>query len=335
MQMCLRRAEFLRFCNKHVTINIPRVKPGRRRRLNEFSLVVTFVTSTDPCGPWRHGRQRAAVVIVTFIRSKATGHTSSTDPRRSNYITSVGGRLSRPTEGGSRRRGGAEQLLLGEQPLADGHRVVLDGRQRHAMLVVHVGGARAAACEAVVGVVDRPAALGAPSELARLRVEWLLLLLMIRGLFLPTLPRALQADAATVDNACKKSASPTDRPMPPILLSVAAICAVFTPSVASTLREVSLIPGSTGSSVRLTNEYCEIRGCHAEAVVERGFDVVLPHAMGQRSSKARPSARGAACPPQWLPVILMVFETPTSPPPLLAPPPPMSPPPRQGEGNQA
>ena len=56
-----------------------------------------------------------------FIRSKATGHTTSTGPSRSHYITSVGGRLkpsSRPTEGrtegGSRRRGAAEQLL-GEQ----------------------------------------------------------------------------------------------------------------------------------------------------------------------------------------------------------------------------
>eukprot|EP00964_Phaeocystis_antarctica_P101085 scaffold66599_cov32-Phaeocystis_antarctica.AAC.1 len=35
-------------------------------------------------------------VVVTFIRSKATGHTSSTDPSRSHYITSVGGRL-KPT----------------------------------------------------------------------------------------------------------------------------------------------------------------------------------------------------------------------------------------------
>ena len=33
---------------------------------------------------------------MTFIRSKATGHTSSTDPSRSHYITSVGGRL-KPT----------------------------------------------------------------------------------------------------------------------------------------------------------------------------------------------------------------------------------------------
>jgi surface protein len=28
--------------------------------------------------------------------------------------------------------------------------------------------------------------------------------------------------------------------------------------------------------------------------------------MGQRSSKARPSARGVACPPQWLPVLLCI-----------------------------
>ena len=32
-------------------------------------------------------------VVVKFIRSKATGHTTSTDPSRSHYITSVGGRL--------------------------------------------------------------------------------------------------------------------------------------------------------------------------------------------------------------------------------------------------
>ena len=35
-------------------------------------------------------------VVVTFIRSNATGHTTSTDPSRSHYITSVGGRL-KPT----------------------------------------------------------------------------------------------------------------------------------------------------------------------------------------------------------------------------------------------
>ena len=34
------------------------------------------------------------------------------------------------------------------------------------------------------------------------------------------------------------------------------------------------------------------------------LDVDAPQVMGQRSSKARPSARGVACPPQWLPVLL-------------------------------
>ena len=111
---------------------------------------------------------------------------------------------------------------------------------------------------------------------------------------------------------------------------VAGVCAVLTPSVASTLTEVSLIAGSTVSNVRPTSEYCEIRGCPAKATVEHGFDVVLPHAVGQRSSKARPAVHAAACPPQWLPVFLIVTETdapPTGPPPLLAPPPPMPPPP--------
>eukprot|EP00964_Phaeocystis_antarctica_P001116 scaffold614_cov57-Phaeocystis_antarctica.AAC.3 len=59
----------------------------------------------------------------------------------------------------------------------------------------------------------------------------------------------------------------------------------------STLTKVFLAD-STVSSAWLTNEYGEIRGD--------------PPAMGQRSSKARPSAakRGVACPPQWLPVLL-------------------------------
>ena len=81
-------------------------------------------------GAWsasRHGRL-PLIVDVTFIRSKATGHTTSTDPSRSHTLRASAVGLSRPTEGGSRRRGGAEPLLLGEQPLADGHRVVLDGR---------------------------------------------------------------------------------------------------------------------------------------------------------------------------------------------------------------
>ena len=34
------------------------------------------------------------------------------------------------------------------------------------------------------------------------------------------------------------------------------------------------------------------------------LDVDAPQVMGQRSSKAQPSARGVACPPQWLPVLL-------------------------------
>ena len=54
---------------------------------------------------------------------------------RPHYMTSVSGRLE-PTH---RRRKPQARLcraaaLLGEQPLADGHRVVLDGgRQRHAL----------------------------------------------------------------------------------------------------------------------------------------------------------------------------------------------------------
>ena len=78
----------------------------------------------DPLYPRRNARlgvtkAKPHSVIVAFI----TGHTTSTDPSRSYYITSVGGRLKPThTEGGSRRRGGAEQLLLNEQPLVDGHR---------------------------------------------------------------------------------------------------------------------------------------------------------------------------------------------------------------------
>ena len=124
--------------------------------------------------------------------------------------------------------------------------------------------------------------------------------------------------------------------MRPIHLTVGTICAVFTSRVAGTLTEGSLIAASTVSSGRLTGEYCEIRGCPAEAIAERGSDV--HHAVGQRSSNARPFARSAAYPLQWLPVFLIVSETdtpPTSPPPLLAPPPPMPLSPRQGKGNQA
>ena len=72
-------------------------------------------------GAWsasRHGRL-PLIVDVTFIRSKATGHTTSTDPSRSHTLRASAVGLSRPTEGGSRRRGGAEPLLLGEQPLVD------------------------------------------------------------------------------------------------------------------------------------------------------------------------------------------------------------------------
>ena len=36
------------------------------------------------------------------------------------------------------------------------------------------------------------------------------------------------------------------------------------------------------------------------------LDVDYPQVMGQRSSKPRPSARGVACPPQWLPVLLCI-----------------------------
>ena len=83
----------------------------------------------------------------------------------------------------------------------------------------------------------------------------------------------------------------------PIILSVAGVCAIFTPSVASTLVQANLLAESAVSSVWLTNTYCEIRDCPAEAIVEGGFDVVRPHAVGQRSSKARPAVHAAACPP--------------------------------------
>ena len=47
------------------------------------------------------------------------------------------------------------------------------------------------------------------------------------------------------------------------------------------------------------------------------LDVDSPQVMGQRSSKARPSARGVACPPQWLPMLLTFNsrhdDSPTSP----------------------
>eukprot|EP00964_Phaeocystis_antarctica_P050414 scaffold29282_cov68-Phaeocystis_antarctica.AAC.1 len=89
--------------------------------------------------------------------------------------------------------------------------------------------------------------------------------------------------------------------MRPIILSVAGVCAIFTPSVASTLTEARLLAESTVPSVWLTNEYSEIRGCPAEAIAERGFNVVFPYAPGRRSSKARPAVHAAACPLQWLP----------------------------------
>ena len=44
----------------------------------------------------------------------------------------------------------SNRLLLGEQPLADGHRVVLDGRQRHAL------GAPRKCAAATVGAAFRP-----------------------------------------------------------------------------------------------------------------------------------------------------------------------------------
>ena len=52
------------------------------------------------------------------------------------------------------------------------------------------------------------------------------------------------------------------------------------------------------------------------------LDVGSPQVMGQRSSKARPSAHGVACPPQWLPVLLCIATPspspqPPSPSPLL------------------
>ena len=120
--------------------------------------------------------------------------------------------------------------------------------------------------------------------------------------------------------------------MRPIILSVASVCAILTPSVASTLAQANLLAESAVSSVWLTNEYCEMCGCPAEAIVEAARFRRRPPAcsVGRRSSKARLAVHAAACPPQWLPVLLAVSETdvpPASPPPLLAPTPPMLPPP--------
>ena len=63
-----------------------------------------------------------------------------------------------------------------------------------------------------------------------------------------------------------------------------------------------------------------IPGYAAEAIVVHDLDI--PHAMDPRSSKARPFARGVACPPQWLPVLLAGHPPPPSP----LPPSPPSPP---------
>ena len=57
-----------------------------------------------------------------------------------------------------------------------------------------------------------------------------------------------------------------------------------------------------GSSTWPINKYCDIRSYPAEAIVVHESDDT--YATSQPSSKARPSVRGVACPPQWLPVLL-------------------------------
>ena len=54
-----------------------------------------------------------------------------------------------------------------------------------------------------------------------------------------------------------------------------------------------------GSSI---NKYCDIRSYPSEAIVVHEPDDT--YATDQPNSKARPSVRGVACPPQWLPVLL-------------------------------
>ena len=72
-----------------------------------------------------------------------------------------------------------------------------------------------------------------------------------------------------------------------------------------------------GSSAWPINKYCDVRSYPANAIVVHEPDDT--YATGQPSSKARPSVRGVACPPQWLPVLLTTASPSLSPPP--SPPP--------------
>ena len=77
-----------------------------------------------------------------------------------------------------------------------------------------------------------------------------------------------------------------------------------------------------GSSTWPINKYCDIRSYPAEAIVVHEPDDT--YATSQPSSKTRPSVRGVACPPQWLPVLLTAASPSLSPPPSPYPSPPPS-----------
>ena len=84
------------------------------------------------------------------------------------------------------------------------------------------------------------------------------------------------------------------------------------------------VDDSAGSSIWLTDACCEIRAYPAQAIIVHELDADYTYAMGERSSKARSSVRGSACPPQWLPVLLATASPSPSPPsppssPLLPP----------------
>jgi len=93
-----------------------------------------------------------------------------------------------------------------------------------------------------------------------------------------------------------------------VLIGVAAACAVLTPISTRVLSNPATYVPEPSVANKLTeivnfassiNKYCDIRSYSPEAIV-----VYEPDATGQPSSKARPSVRGVACPPQWLPVLL-------------------------------
>eukprot|EP00964_Phaeocystis_antarctica_P105287 scaffold70332_cov59-Phaeocystis_antarctica.AAC.3 len=59
----------------------------------------------------------------------------------------------------------------------------------------------------------------------------------------------------------------------------------------------------------------------AEVSILHELDTDHTYAMGHPSSKSRPSVRGVACLPQWLPVLLATGSSTPTPPPLPLPPP--------------